>query len=144
MAARPTKPVIYAQFVALAAALAVVVLSNSMSDWDLALLGTLTAISVISDLIAVRTRVHQVVVSASFLTIVICAVFLGGGPAALMGVTTILVGWIKARYPRSDLLINLVTYAWFPLITGIVFHGVSEVAAIATGSAAIFTQNDGL
>ena len=35
MAVRPTKPVIYAQFVALAAALAVAILSDSMSDWDL-------------------------------------------------------------------------------------------------------------
>jgi putative nucleotidyltransferase with HDIG domain len=138
MAARPTKPVIYAQFVALAAALAVAILSNSMSNWDLGLLGTLTAVSVISDLIAVRTRVRQVVVSASFLTIVICAVFLGGGPAALMGVITILAGWVKARYPRADLLINLVTYAWFPLITGIVFHAVSEAGSVATGSAAFY------
>jgi len=138
MADRPSKPVIYAQFAALAAAAAVITLSDSWSNWDLALLGTLTAISVISDLIAVRTRVHQVVVSASFLTIVICAVFLGGGPAALMGVATILVGWLKARYPRSDLLINLVTYAWFPLVAGITFHAISESAAIATGSAAFY------
>jgi putative nucleotidyltransferase with HDIG domain len=138
MAARPTKSVIYAQFVALAAALAVAMLSDSMSDWDLGLLATLTAVSVISDLIAVRTRVHQVVVSASFLTIVICAVFLGGGPAALMGVITILVGWLKARYPAEHLLINLVTYAWFPLIAGIVFHAVSEAGSVATGSAAFY------
>ena len=138
MASRPTKPVIYAQFVALAAAVAVVVLSDTMSNWDLALLGTLTVISVISDLIAVRTRVHQVVVSASFLTIVICAVFLGGGPAALMGVVTILIGWVKARYPRNDLLINLVTYAWFPLIAGIVFFAASEAGSIAIGSAGFY------
>ncbi len=135
---RPTKTVIYAEFAALAAAVALVILTDGMSNWDLGLLGTLTAISVISDLIAVRTRVYQVVVSASFLTIVIGAVFLGGGPAALMGVVTILIGWSKARYPTQHLLINLVTYAWFPLIAGIVFHTSSEAASVETGSAGFY------
>ncbi len=36
-----------------------------------------------------------------------------------MGVITILAGWVKHRYARQHLLINLVTYAWFPLIAGI-------------------------
>jgi hypothetical protein len=138
MTSRPTTLVTFAQLAALAAAAAVAVLTDTWSNWDLGLLGTLTAISVISDLIAVRTRVHQVVVSASFLTIVIGAVFLGGGPAAVIGVVTIAVGWIKARYPAHHLLINLVTYAWFPLIAGIVFHAVSDALSIETGSAGFY------
>ena len=47
-----------------------------------------------------------------------------------MGVITILAGWLKHRYSRQDLLINLVTYAWFPLIAGIVFHAVADANGI--------------
>ncbi len=138
MKARPSRAMVYVQYGALAGAIAVAIGTDGLSNWDLGLLVTLTAVSVISDLIAVETRVRQVVVSASFLTIVIGAVFLGGGPAAVIGVFTILAGWLKHRYPAKHLLINLVTYAWFPLIAGIVFHAVVEAAAIETGSAAFY------
>jgi putative nucleotidyltransferase with HDIG domain len=135
---RPSRAVIYAEFVAVAAAVALAIFTDGMSNWDLALLGTLTAISVISDLIAIETRVRQVVVSASFLTIVIGAVFLGGGPAALMGVITILAGWVKHRYPPRHLLINLVTYAWFPLLAGIAFGVIDDAGMVETGSAIFY------
>ncbi len=138
MFGRPTKTVIYAEFAALAAAAAIVVASDSMSNWDLGLLLTLTAVSVISDLIAIETRVLRVAVSASFLTIVLGAVFLGGGPAAVMGVVTILVGWVKHRYPAHHLLINLVTYAWFPLIAGLAFHAVADAGMVETGGAVFY------
>jgi hypothetical protein len=131
---RPTKTAIAVMVAALLAAAAVAVLTDGISNWDLGLLATLTTISVISDLIAVETRVRQVVISASFLTIVIAAVFLGGGPAALMGVVTILAGWLKNRYPRRHLLINLVTYAWFPLVAGLVFHELTEPNEITSMS----------
>ncbi len=73
-------------------------------------------------------------VSASLMTIVLAAVLLGGPPAALMGVVTILAGWIKARYQPQFLLINLVTYAWFPLIAGLVFSEAAQATASAAGS----------
>ena len=138
MLERPSRAVVYAQYAALIGAAALAVASDGWSNWDLGLLCTLTAVSVISDLIAIQTRVLRVTVSASFLTIVIGAVFLGGGPAAVMGIVTILAGWAKHRYSRNDLLINLVTYAWFPLIAGIAFHAVVDAAAIETGTAAFY------
>ena len=130
---RPSRTLIIVQFAALATAVGLVIATDEMSNWDLALLATLTTLSVISDLIAIQTRVLRVTVSASFLTIVIGAVFLGGGPAAVMGVVTILIGWVKHRYPRNDLLVNLVTYAWFPLLAGIAFHAISDAAMVETG-----------
>jgi putative nucleotidyltransferase with HDIG domain len=125
-------------FVAIAAAAGTAVATDSLSDWDLGLLATLTVLSIISDLIAVQTRVTRVTVSASFLTIVIGAVFLGGGPAALIGVVTILAGWLKHRYGREDLLVNLVTYSWFPLIAGVLFHGVADSGSIETGDTTFY------
>ncbi len=131
---RPTRLALGLEVCAIAAALVVAVLSDGWSNWDLPLLATLTALSIISDLIAIETRVSRVAVSASLMTIVIGAVLLGGAPAALMGVITICAGWLKHRYERDHLLINLVTYAWFPLIAGIAFHAIADAGAIATGS----------
>ena len=134
MTERPTRLALGLEVAALAAALVVAVLSDGWSDWDLPLLLTLTALSIVSDLIAIETRVSRVAVSASLMTIVIGAVLLGGAPAALMGVITIGAGWLKHRYELHHLLINLVTYAWFPLIAGIVFHVVADAGGIDTGS----------
>jgi putative nucleotidyltransferase with HDIG domain len=122
---------------AVLAAGAVALLTDHLADWNLPLLATLTALSIISDLIGIRTRVNQVTVSASLMTIVIAAVLLGGGPAAVMGVVTILAGWAKHRYTLEDLQINLVTYSWFPLVAGVTFHAVSE-AGVETGSPAYY------
>lgn len=138
MTSRPTRAATTLMFVAILGALVAAVATDGMADWDLGLLATLTTLSIISDLIAVQTRVSRVTVSASFLTIVIGAVFLGGGPAALIGVVTILAGWLKHRYPREDLLVNLVTYSWFPLIAGIIFHGVTDTGAIETGDTGFY------
>jgi putative nucleotidyltransferase with HDIG domain len=134
MTDRPSRTVIYAEYAALAAAFAVVLLTNGWNNWDLGLLATLTTLSIISDVIAVETRIWRVSISASLMTIVVGAVFLGGGPAAVMGVVTIIAGWLKHRYTRNHLLINLVTYAWFPLLTGITFHAIVDATQIATGS----------
>ena len=131
---RPTRWLIGAEFLALAGAVAFAILAEGDATWDLALLATLTALSIISDLIAVETRASRVMVSASLMTIVLAAVLLGGPPAALMGVVTILVGWVKHRYQAQFLLINLVTYAWFPLIAGWVFHHAADVTASIPGT----------
>ena len=53
-------------------------------------------------------------------------VFLGGTPAALIGVLTILAGWLRWRDEPHDLLNNLLTYAIFPLVGGIAFHEVVD------------------
>jgi putative nucleotidyltransferase with HDIG domain len=128
--------VIGVELAALAAAVPVAIASDATSNWDLPLLGVLLAAAIVSDLTAVDTPTIRIKVSSSFLAIVTAAVFLGGAPAALIGVTTILAGWARSRYARNDLLINVVTYAWFPLLSGIAFHA----AQSATGA----SQTDGV
>jgi putative nucleotidyltransferase with HDIG domain len=135
---RPTRLAIGLELLALAAAVVVAVLTDAWADWDLLLLATLATLSLISDLIAIEIRVRRVAVSASLMSIVIAAVFLGGGPAALIGVITILAGWTKHRYDRQHLLINLVTYAWFPLLSAIAFHSVTSMGGIESGSGVFY------
>jgi putative nucleotidyltransferase with HDIG domain len=135
---RPSKAVIAAEFAALAAAVIVSVLRLPWANWDLGLLATLLALSILSDLFRIDLPVHRLMISASFLTIVTAAVFLGAVPAAVIGTLTIIATWIKERYVATTLLINLTTYAWFPLVAGILFHEVAQSANVAEGSGAFY------
>jgi putative nucleotidyltransferase with HDIG domain len=128
MTRRPSRGVIALEVAALAAAVGVALLLDVDSDWDLAVLGTLLAMAVISDLTAILTASSHLSVSASFLAIVTATVFLGETPAALLGVVTIVGGWLRERYLPHYLLNNLVTYAWFPLLSGVAFHAVVGAA----------------
>src|SRR5919108_4123540 len=131
MPGRPSKRVITLELAALGAALAVAVLGNGDSNWDLALFAILLATSVVGDLMAVQTPASRMVISSSFLTIVTATVFLGETPAAVIGVCTMGAAWLRFRYAPNVLLINLVTYAWFPLLSGLAFMTTVEAAGIS-------------
>jgi putative nucleotidyltransferase with HDIG domain len=128
---RPSRLVIGLELAALVAAVVVSVLRAGEADWDIAALAMLLAVSVVGDLMVVQTAASGMKISSSFLAIVTAIALFGAAPGAVIGVATILSGWIWSRYPRHDLLINLVAYAWFPLIIGIGFH--ETLAATGTG-----------
>jgi putative nucleotidyltransferase with HDIG domain len=117
---RPTR----ANFILLTTWLLVVVAVGvwraPLGNWDLPLLTMLLVFAALSDLTAVK--VEHLKLSGSFLALVLAMVFLGGTPAAIIGVVAILVGWLRWRGRSHDLLVNLVTYATFPLVVGIAFH----------------------
>lgn len=131
MTDRPTRRVLALEAVVLALAAPAALLLDGYSNWDLGLFGVLLALAVISDLVAVRVKVHKIVISASFLAIVTGVVFLGPTVGAVIGVLAIGSGWLKDRYPLGDLLANLVTYAWFPLLCGWLFHATVEGLDVA-------------
>jgi putative nucleotidyltransferase with HDIG domain len=106
-------------------------------NWDLALFGVLLAFSIFSDLTAVSTE-SKVKVSGSFLALVIAMVFLGGTPAALIGVVTILVGWFRWRDEPHYLANNVLTYALFPLLGGVLFRFVLEQTGITQSDSSFY------
>jgi putative nucleotidyltransferase with HDIG domain len=118
---RPSPAVVRAEIAALVAAVAAAILLARDGTWEPGLFVMLLAISIASDLLVIPVR-GNVKLSGSFLAIVTAVVFLGETMGALIGVLTILTGWIVNRYPGHHLLINLVTYAWFPLAAGALFH----------------------
>jgi putative nucleotidyltransferase with HDIG domain len=132
MPARPSKLVVGIEVVALVAAVAFGAyrVATGHAEWEMDTFLFLLALSIVGDLLVVQTAASGVKTSSSFLAIITAIVFLQGPPAALIGVATILVGWVVSRYSGHDLLINLVTYAWFPLIGGLAFHSAVE----ATGT----------
>ena len=99
------------------------------ANWDLPLFCILLGFSVFSDLTAITTT-SKVKISGSFLALVLAMVFLGGTPAAVIGVLTILAGWLRWRDEGHYLLNNVLTYATFPLVSGIAFHEIVDNAQV--------------
>jgi putative nucleotidyltransferase with HDIG domain len=126
---RPTRIAIATMCVGLALTVVACVAEASNCNWNLGLLGVLLAFSVFSDLTAVSTE-SKVKVSGSFLALVVAMVFLGGTPAALIGAVTIMVGWLRWHDEPHYLLNNLLTYALFPLVGGVLFRLVIESSGL--------------
>ncbi|HEX7278203.1 MAG TPA: HD-GYP domain-containing protein [Solirubrobacterales bacterium] len=126
---RPTPRAIALQVGALVLIAAIAVYEAPQGNWDIGLLLVLFAFAAFSDLTAITTNA-QLKISGSFLALVLAMVFLGGPPAALVGVLTILVGWLRWRDEPHDLLNNLVTYATFPLAGGLAFNAIADSADV--------------
>jgi putative nucleotidyltransferase with HDIG domain len=122
---------------ALAAAAVLALATASSATWDVPLLAWLLVFAVVSDLWAIDTAAnpsakHKLLMSGSFLALVLAMVLLGGPPAALIGVGTIVVGHFRFGERRDLFINNLVAYAWFPLIGGLAFAGARD--ALGVGS----------
>jgi putative nucleotidyltransferase with HDIG domain len=122
MQGRPSKPVIAAEWLALACAVLAAALLAGDANWDPALFAILLVSAVVSDLRAIRITANKIVVSGSFLVIITAIVLLGAVPAALIAVATTIASWVSSRYPFNDLLINVVVYATFPIASGFLFE----------------------
>jgi putative nucleotidyltransferase with HDIG domain len=126
VAVQPTRFLAVLQIVALACALASGVALAGTASWRPELLAALAALAIVADLFAARTAAAKLKVSGSFLAVVLAIVLLGGPPAALVGVATILVGWLRWREAAHYLRQNLVAYAWFPLLAGLALDGAEQ------------------
>jgi putative nucleotidyltransferase with HDIG domain len=136
---RPSLRVITLQVGALALIVAIAILEAPQGNWDIGLLLVLFAFAAFSDLTAITTNA-QLKISGSFLALVLAMVFLGGPPAALVGVLTILVGWLRWRDAPHDLLNNLVTYATFPLVGGLAFVAIADRADVQSSDPAFYVM----
>jgi putative nucleotidyltransferase with HDIG domain len=130
LSVKPSRFVVGLELFALAAAAVAGALGET--HWDLPLFATLLVFSVVSDVTAADTS-SNVKISGSFLSLVLAMVFLGGPPAALIGIATIAVGWLRWRDGAYALLNNLVAYAWFPLLGGLAFDGAKDAFGVTEG-----------
>ncbi len=105
-----------------AIAVLIAVLAAPAAHWDFVQLGVIITLTVISDLTSVNSGSSLINVSGSFLGLCLASVLLGATPAAAIGVLAILVGWLRRREPGHVVLLNLATYATFPLVGGLFFH----------------------
>jgi putative nucleotidyltransferase with HDIG domain len=126
---RPTRLSHALLAVALVAAIAVAIWRAPYANWDMGLLAILLGFSVLSDVMSIETE-SRIKVSGNFLALVLALVFLGGTPAALIGVISIIAGWLRFREKWNDFAVNLVTYITFPVVVGTAFHEVVDRTGI--------------
>ncbi len=107
------------------------------ANWELALLGTLLVFSIVSEIMSVETESH-LKISGNYLAMIPAMVFLGGTPAAVIGLISILVGWIRYRDNLHDLLVNVGTFITFPLVVGVAFQEVIASAGITDTDIAFY------
>jgi len=98
----------------------------------------LLSFSVLSDLKAIETATATIKLSGSFIAIVVACVTLSPAAGVWIGVITILAGWLKQRYKREWLWLNLACYSWFPLAIGATFHTGVALSPIEVGSIAYY------
>ena len=133
----PSKLIIATQVVGLILVCAVGVLTAGTANWDPALFFILLAFSVFSDLTAISTP-SKLKLSGSFLPMMLAMVFLGGPPAALIGLLTISVGWLGSRNAGHLFLNNVLAFMMSPLVTGLTFHYVTTSAGITDTEPAFY------
>jgi diguanylate cyclase (GGDEF)-like protein len=129
--ARSFAPLLFVEAALLAGALAAVTLASGWETWDLSRLGAIAVLAIVGELMSVWSSGRRVRVSGTFIALMLAAVLLGPGPAALLGFLSISVGWLGRREPAAAFCANLVNYTWFPLASALFFHG--AIAWIQTG-----------
>ncbi|MBS1894724.1 MAG: hypothetical protein JST59_25770, partial [Actinobacteria bacterium] len=109
--------------------LAIAVIAAPSANWDFALLGVLLGFAIFSDLTAkvVEDRLN---ISGSFPALVLAMVFLGGSPAAVMGLVTAFLGYLRWREPLSSFVQNLLNYSLFSLAGGLAFHAMVTATGV--------------
>jgi putative nucleotidyltransferase with HDIG domain len=125
----PLSTAIVAAGVAVACAAAIWQAPNA--NWDMALFGILLAFSIFSEIMSVETE-SQLKISGTYLAMVPAMIFLGGTPGAIIGLVSMLVGWVRYRSNLHDLLVNLGTYITFPLVIGIGFQEIISSTGITS------------
>lgn len=104
--------------------------SDKWNLWELAILG---AMAVLSELTATLLPSGLMNISGSFLAIALTAVLLGGAPAAVVGLASVIIGWLRWREPGESFRHNLMTFASFPLLSGLFFRWTAGTHAHAHG-----------
>ena len=126
---QPTRATTAAQVAAITAGLVVAALTWSLGHWDAGAFAAILAYTALSGLIPVRVN-PQLLVSGSFLGIVLAAVTIGPGPAAAIGAASAIFLAARLRIAPHFVRNNLVNYIWFPLITGLFFRVCTSVGGI--------------
>jgi diguanylate cyclase (GGDEF)-like protein len=101
--------------------------------WSLPALALLAALAIAGEFMVVDTS-GRLEISASFLALVLAAVILGPGPAALIGALAITVAWRRFRWSPDVYLTNLTNFIWSPLLGGLFFHATSRLVGPSSAS----------
>jgi putative nucleotidyltransferase with HDIG domain len=109
-------------------------LLSDAGDWHpLPLLLLLLALAVVSETFRLETKTFNI--SAAFLALVLAMVLLGPTPAAVLGVVVTGVDALRRRPKWRHILANVSTYAFFPLLGGVLFEVLDGPALLDSNTA---------
>jgi|SRR5579884_424039 len=126
------------QFAAFCVGILVFAVTVNRDHWRVGELAAISVLAVASDLTSVEGGVGKMRISGSALGVMLAAVLLGGGPAAIVGALTVGIGWFRWRESPSPLATNFVVYLWFPLISGLFFHVITRVLGVDASDSAYY------
>jgi hypothetical protein len=131
-----TRALVVTQGALLASSIGAAVLLSTRDQWQpFDLVGLLAVLVVGSDFLTLHAKRFRI--SGSFLGLVLAMALLGPSPACAMGIACASVDAIRGRTRGVYLLNNLATYAFFPLVGGLVLMGLIEVGVTEEGGLAI-------
>jgi diguanylate cyclase (GGDEF)-like protein len=107
-----------------------VALTWGWNHWSIGALVAIAAFAIGSDLMSVQSGTSKIKFSGMALGVVLAAALYGPAAAALIGMLTVAVGWFRWREAPHYLRNNLVTFAWFPLASGLFFGAVTRLGHI--------------
>jgi diguanylate cyclase (GGDEF)-like protein len=117
----PRLPATVVDLLVLAVVAAALPLTSGLDHWSAGLFAMVALFTIIGDFTAIETG-PKLSVSGSFLGLILAAVVMGGGPAAVLGMTVIAVGWLRHREELHYFIQNVANYALFPLVAGVFFQ----------------------
>src|SRR5512143_2648040 len=135
VAREPGRIVVLVHVLAMASAAGAIVLTNAWSKWEVWPLVVIATFTAVSGLTYVETGSSKLKVSGTLLGLMLAGVLLGGGPAAVVGMLTIALVWLRSREAAHYFRNNFVTFTWFPLAGALFFQG--AVRALHLGSAEV-------
>jgi len=132
----PTHTVASVEGALLAFSVGVAVLVSTPEQWrPYELVGLLGVLVVGSDFLTLQAKRFRI--SGSFMGLVLAMALLGPAPATAMGIACACVDAIRGRTRGTELLGNLATYAFFPLLGGLLLQRIGESELLPDGAYAL-------
>jgi diguanylate cyclase (GGDEF)-like protein len=137
-ARQPGRGVAFVHALALAAGIAVIALTSGLDHWRIGPFAVLVAFTTLSSLTDIATSARKISVSGVLIGLIMAIVLLGPGPAALLGVLTMIISWTRTRAARYVVLNNVATFMWYPLVAGLFFHETVHLAGLGPHTPAYY------
>ena len=124
----PERLIVGTELVVLVGSVAAAALLSHHDQWTPPeLVGLLAVLVIGSDFLTLSAKRFRI--SGSFLGLVLMMALLGPAPAVALGLAAAVVDAVRWRTRGSYLISNLATYAFFPLLGGLLLRGCATPAA---------------
>jgi len=131
-ARRPGRGVALVHACAAVGAAALILATPSFNRWTLGPLVVIASLTILSGLSPVDSDHARIEINGMPLGLMLAAILLGGGPAALIGAIAMSAAWFRRRYAGHYLRNNVVTFTWFPLLGGLFFHASARLLRVGS------------